>query len=294
MTYSIIARDAVTGEMGMAIQSYYYGCAPRTVAAEPGVGVIAMQMIPEATYGVDGLKGLADGVPPEKLLADLLAGDAARNVRQVAMLDNTGRVAAYTGAGCIPASGHCTADGVSVQGAMVEDASVWTETMGEFETSTGPLPDRMLRAMRAGERAGGDIRGRRAAALVIVASRVFSSWVASRPINIRVDDHPDPLAEVERHLALQRHMGAVELAFERGLGGDVAGAIDDYAALARVSPDDPDVTMRYGIMLAMAGDIQAARVQLDRMESVHSGWKKVTRRLIESGLLPNDPQLIQQ
>lgn len=291
MTYSIIAHDSKSGEMGIAIQSYYYGCAPRTVAAEPGVGVIAMQMIPEAMYGREGLKGLAEGVPPEVVLGDLIAADPRGGLRQVAMLDNAGRVAAYTGNACIPVSGHCTVDGASVQGAMVEDATVWLDTMEAFTSSTGPLADRLLAAMRAGERAGGDIRGKRTAALVIVSSRESPLWVMSRPINIRVDDNSEPLDEVERHLALQRHMGAVELAFDKGLGGDVAGAVDDFRALAASSPDDPDVTMRYGVMLAMAGDLESARVQLARMERVHSGWKKVTRRLVEAGLLPNDPRL---
>jgi uncharacterized Ntn-hydrolase superfamily protein len=128
--------------------------------------------------------------------------------------------------------------------------------------------------------------------MLVVADSQHASWVRSRPIDIRVDDHPDPLSEVERHLELQRHMGAIELAFERGLNGDIDGSIEDYAQIAKRSPDDPDVTMRYAIMLAKAERIPEAREQLSRMTKVHRGWADAVSRLVASGLLPDNDQLL--
>ena len=128
--------------------------------------------------------------------------------------------------------------------------------------------------------------------MLVIAPAQHLSWVRSRPIDIRVDDSPEPLAEVQRHLGIQRHMGAIELAFERGLGGDVQGAIDEYARLAKIAPDDPDVTMRYAIMLAKAGNIGAAREQLRRMSRVHEGWSRVPERLVHGGLLPDSEELL--
>lgn len=288
MTYSIIARDPVTGETGVAIQSYYYACGLRTIAALPGGGAVVVQMIPDQRYADEALPRMRQGEPPEDILSTLIQQDEGRDMRQVAMLDTMGRVAAFTGQGCIPASGHLVGVGCSVHGAMVESPRVWEQMMEAFVSATGALPERMLTAMRAGEMAGGDIRGKRAAALLVVAARESESWPESRPLNIRVDDHPDPLSEVERHVGLQRTMNEIELAFVRGLNGDVSGAVDDYRRLATSTPDDPDVTMRYGILLALSGDLDGARVQLKKMSGVHEGWAKVPSRLIASKFLPDD------
>lgn len=293
MTYSIVGRDSASGELGAILQSYYYGCGPRTLRASPGVGVVVMQMVPEMSYGTHGIASMADGLAPENILSELTSADSGRAMRQVAMMNSKGNAAAFTGEGCIPASGHLIGRDCCAQGAMVQSEGVWRAMVETFEATNGPLAERLINAMRAGESQGGDIRGKRAAAMLVVASTAQASWVRARPIDIRVDDHDDPLSEVERHLVLQRHMGAIELAFERGLAGDLEGAIHDYARLARVGPDDPDVTMRYAIMLAMAGDMSLAREQLHRMSRVHSGWAEVTNRLVAGGLLPNNKELLE-
>lgn len=292
MTYSIIGRDQQSGEIGVILQSYYYGCAPRTLLAAPGVGIVVMQMVPEMRYGTEGMASMSAGLPPDKILEGLTSTDASRAMRQVAMMNVEGECAAYTGTGCIPASGHALGDNCCAQGAMVKNERVWSAMIETFERTTGDLTDRLIKAMRAGENEGGDIRGTRAAAMLTVASEVSPSWIRSRPIDIRVDDHHGPLSEVQRHLELQRHMGAVELAFERGLGGDLEGAIDDYANIATTAPDDPDVTMRYAIMLAQHGEISRAREQLIRMARVHRGWADAVQRLVTAGLLPNDSELL--
>jgi uncharacterized Ntn-hydrolase superfamily protein len=292
MTYSVLAHDPATNQLGVLLQSYYYGCGPRTLHAVPGTGIVVMQMVPEIEYGTSGAAQMAAGRHPEEILDDLVKQDAAGAVRQVAMMNAQGDVAAYTGAGCIPVSGHQTHHGLSVQGAMVESEKVWSSAAEVFQSTKGALPERMITAMRAAENEGGDIRGRRAAAMIVVSCTDEKSWVLARPINIRVDDHADPLAEVEKQLAMQRHMAAIELAFERGLSGDAEGAVADYAAIAAHSPDDPDVTMRYGMMLAQCGRMREAREQLLKMTRIHPGWAKVPARLVESGLLPDNRELL--
>jgi uncharacterized Ntn-hydrolase superfamily protein len=292
MTYSIIGRDAETGELGVILQSYYYGCAPRTLLAAPGIGIVVMQMVPEMSYGTKGLESMAAGRYPSDILEEIAVADPGRALRQVAMMNSRGDAAGITGAGCIPESGHLLGENCCAQGAMVQSEKVWTAMVRTFENSTGLLAERLVDAMGAGEKEGGDIRGRRAAAMLVVAGAHHPSWVQSRPIDIRVDDHPDPLSEVERHLELQRHMGAVELAFERALGGDLQGSIDDYAQIAKAAPDDPDVTMRYAIVLAKAGNISGAREQLVRMTRIHRGWAEATGRLVAAGLLPDDDELL--
>lgn len=291
VTYSIIGRDSTTGDIGVLLASFYYGCAPRTLLATAGVGIVVMQMVPEMRYGTLGIARMSDGEHPSTILTELTSTDDSRGIRQVAMMCVDGSVSAYTGAGCIPYSGHLIGNNCCAQGAMVARENVWTEVARSFESSTGALPDRLISAMRAGDLAGGDIRGRRAAAMLVVSGAPQESWVRARPIDIRIDDHPDPLAEVERHLAIQRQMVAIELAFERGLGGDIAGAVGDYARIAQHAPEDPDVTMRYAIMLALSGRIEDAREQLQTMASVHSGWAEVPDRLIAAGLLLDDSRL---
>ncbi len=293
MTYSIIGRDAEAGEIGAIVQSYYYGCAPRTLLLEAGVGVVVMQMVPDMLYGTQGMAAMASHKSPASTLEELTSADSARAFRQVAMMDSQGEAAAFTGEGCIPASGHRIGRDCCAQGAMVESEMVWEAMVDAFDSEQGRLSERLIAAMRAGEREGGDIRGKRAAAMIVVSISNQLSWVRQRPIDIRVDDDPEPLIQVKRHLALQRHMGAIELAFERGLAGDVEGAVKDFAQIAHVSPHDPDVTMRYAIMLAKAGDMIEARRQLMRMSNVHSGWARVPYRLVKGGLLPQNKDLLE-
>lgn len=292
MTYSIIGYDKTSGKIGVVLQSYYYGCGPRTLAVEPGVGIVAMQMVPEEEYGKTGLREMQAGTQPEEIINALIANDPAVGLRQVAMVRSDGSAAAFTGAGCIPVSGHVTGAGFSAQGAMVESKSVWLAMADVFQAESGDLSKRLLSAIRAGENEGGDIRGRRAAALIVISADKSPSWVLSRPVNIRVDDHPDPLSEIQRHLDLQQRMGDIELAFERALSGDVDGSIDAYRKIATTNPDDPDVTMRFAIVLAMKQETAAAREQLSRMVRVHPGWAKVPDRLVAAGLLPDDPILL--
>ena len=205
-TYSIVARDAKTGEMGVAVQSHWFAVGAGVTWAEAGVGAIATQSFIDPGYGVRGLALLREGKPADEVLRLLLAADPQRETRQVAIVDTAGRVAAHTGAACIQAAGHRTGTQFSAQANLMANDRVWPAMSEAFEKSTGDLADRLLAALEAGEAAGGDIRGSQSAALLIVrASGSGRPWAgADRVFDLRVDDHPQPIAELSRILALHR------------------------------------------------------------------------------------------
>lgn len=198
MTYSIVARDPETGHLGVAVQSRAFGTGAVCPWALPGVGAVTTQSFAEVSYGVRGLELLAAGRPPADALEELLAADERRDFRQVACADARGRTAAHTGAACIPECGHIARENVSVQGNMLASAEVWPAMLEAFESSAGrPLGERLLDAMDAGEAAGGDFRGRQAGALLVVSGNADDPpW--QRIVDVRVDDHAEPLQELRR------------------------------------------------------------------------------------------------
>ena len=198
MTYSIVARDTETGELGVAVQSRAFNTGAACAWAEAGVGAVATQSFTERRYGPRGLALLAQGREPRDALDELLAADDGREVRQVAFLDTSGRTAAHTGTSCVPHAGHVSDANVSVQGNMLRSAEVWPAMREVFDATTGTLAERLLAALDAAEAAGGDYRGRQAAGLVVVAGEPDEQPSVERVFDLRVDDHEDPLRELRR------------------------------------------------------------------------------------------------
>src|SRR3989440_12752975 len=203
-TFSIVARDPETGELGVAVQSHWFSVGSNVAWAEAGVGAIATQSFIDPSYGRDGLDLMRGGASAEEALKSLLAKDEGRDVRQVAMIDARGRVAAHTGAKCIEAAGDHVGRNYSVQANLMSNARVWPAMARAFETTKGDLADRMLAALDAAQAAGGDIRGRQSAAIVVVTGKPTGKPWADRIFDLRVDDHPEPLKELRRLLTFQR------------------------------------------------------------------------------------------
>ena len=201
MTYSIVARDPTTGELGVAVQTRWPNVGETVPWAEPGVGAVATQSFSEKSYGPLGLERMRAGSSAPDALAALLADDQGRDVRQVGMVDSSGRAAAYTGARCVFAAGHITAANLSVQANMMERATVWPAMVEAYQTTAGPLADRMLAALRAAEAEGGDVRGRQSAALLVVPGS-GPAWATT--YDLRVEDDRAPLDELDRLLRLAR------------------------------------------------------------------------------------------
>jgi uncharacterized Ntn-hydrolase superfamily protein len=198
MTYSIVARDAETGELGVAVQSRAFNTGAACAWAEAGVGAIATQSFTERRYGPRGLALLGEGRDPREALDELLAADENREVRQVAFVDANGATAAHTGSQCIPHAGHLSDTNVSVQGNMLRSADVWPAMREAFDGTAGTLAEQLLAALDAAEAAGGDYRGRQAAGLVVVSGERDEQPSVDRVFDLRVDDHEDPLGELRR------------------------------------------------------------------------------------------------
>jgi uncharacterized Ntn-hydrolase superfamily protein len=193
MTWSIIARDSATGHFGIAVATRFFAVGARVPHIAAGVGAVATQALVNPYYGIDGLKHLREGASPRDTIAMLQATDAGHASRQVHIMDAAGRIAAYTGAECVDWCGHVEGRGFSIAGNMLAGERVLADTAAAYIAGdTLPFAQRLIAAMRAGEAAGGDKRGKQSAALLIHGSEEWSD------LDLRVDDHIDPLSEVER------------------------------------------------------------------------------------------------
>ena len=291
-TYSIVARDPVTGDMGVAVQSHWFSVGPVVAWAEAGVGAVATQSFVRVAYGPEGLAAMRAGEDPAQALARLVATDNSREVRQLAFVDAKGRVAAFTGERCIYAAGHQTGDGYSVQANLMESPTVWPAMAAAFEAAEGPLAERMLAALEAAEAEGGDIRGRQSVAIVVVRGTATDEPWTDRLVDLRVEDHPDPLGEMRRLLRLHRayeRMNAGDLRFEEG---DVEGAMEEYTAALALAPEVYEIAFWAGITLAGSGNEEEAIPLLRRAYAAEPRMRELVARLPASGLLPDDPDLI--
>src|SRR2546421_12195950 len=204
MTYSIVARDQETGELGVAVQSHYFQVGPVVPWALAGVGAVATQSMVNVSFGPLGLDYLKAGYTAGQALKALLAGDSEPRSRQVSIVDAAGNVATHTGAKCIPAAGHRTGDGFSVQANLMEKDTVWDAMAAAYSSAKAPLAERLLAALDAAEAEGGDIRGKQSAAMLVVTGNPTGHTWEDRIIDLRVEDAPDPLAELRRLLHIKR------------------------------------------------------------------------------------------
>lgn len=292
MTFSIVAYNSQTRELGGAVASFGFGVGPLALWARPGAGVVITQMIPEPSYAAVGLNRMEAGEAADTVLASLLETDAGAPQRQLAMLDPRGKVAAYTGAQCVAYAGHRAQAGISAQGAMLLNPGVWDEMYEAFASAKGSLAERLIAALEKGQSLGGDIRGHRAAALVVVRGEASDRPWRDRIVDLRIDDHPEPIRELRRLQSLNQLYSTSNDAFEAGLSGDMAGALEKFARLERGTPDDPDVASRHAILLAVSGDTANARRRFGACYRISDAWRELVRRLALAGFLPDDPRLL--
>jgi uncharacterized Ntn-hydrolase superfamily protein len=292
MTYSIVARDPATGELGLAVQSHYFGVGPVVGFAEAGIGAVATQSIVEPAYGPRGLDLMRAGSSAPETLHRLLADDSQEPHRQVAMLDRWGRVAVHTGGKCIQAAGHAVGEQVSAQANLMRDPGVPDAMLAAFRAAAGDLAARLLAALDGAESAGGDIRGRQSAALLVVAAKPGGGPSRERRFDLRVEDDPDPLRELRRLLELKRAYDHVEAGDSLAAEGDMAGALEEYAAARAQRPENPELAFWHGVALAGTGREAEARDALAEAFRAGDQWRELIRRLPAAGLLPDDPDLV--
>jgi uncharacterized Ntn-hydrolase superfamily protein len=285
-TFSVIARDARTGEMAVGVQSHWFSVGTLVSWGKSGVGVVATQSFVNPAFGPDGIRLMEEGNDAKKTLEMLIAGDSGRDGRQLAILDIHGNVASYTGKKCIQSANNITGDNYSVQANMMLNDKVVPAMAKAFESSAGmPLAERVLKTLWAGQEAGGDIRGKQSAVLIIVnGERVKNPWM-DKKIDLRVEDSAEPLKELERLLTIHHayeHMNNGDLAVEHG---DMVLALKEYGAAEAMVPGNLEMKFWKAIALANNGRLEEAVPILKLVFKEDMNWKELTRRLPSVGLL---------
>jgi uncharacterized Ntn-hydrolase superfamily protein len=284
-TYSIVARDPRSGQLGVAVQSHWFGVGTVVTWAEAGVGAVATQSLAEPSSGPDGLKLMREGVPAREALDRLTAADPGAPIRQVALVDAGGGTAVHTGSSCIEHSGHRTGPGFTCQANMMVSATVPEAMAAAYEAARGTLDERLLVALDAAEAEGGDVRGRQSAALLVVAPE-GEPW--RRLFDLRVDDHPDPLAELRRLHQLQRAYDLSERAEELVAEGRHEEAAPLFEQAAEVAPESDELLFWSGLAAAQGGDMTVALARVRAAAALNPSWYELLTRL-EPDVAPAAP-----
>jgi len=295
VTYSIVARDPESGRFGIAVQSHFLNVGPVVPWLEAGVGGVATQAMVNVAWGPMGLEMLRAGASAEEAVAALVASDPQAQARQVGVVDDQGRAAAHTGSETIPAAGHLVRDGFTVQGNLLERATCWPAMAEAYEAGLSEglsFAERLLRALEAAEREGGDVRGRQSAAIQIVESNVHAAAWRGRLMDLRVEDHPDPVPELRRiveiYLAYQLTDDAGDAA-KAGLDAD-----QRYARAREMAPDAYELVFWRGVELAAAGRLAEARRELGIAFAADRRWRTTLEHLAQSRREGVTPELAAQ
>ena len=284
-TFSIVARDPQTGEMGVAVQSHWFSVGSIVAWGEAGVGVVATQSFVNPSFGQRGLELLKTGKTAQEVVDELIASDEGRDVRQLAIVDSKGNSAGYTGAKCISEAGHIVGDNYSVQANMMLNNTVWGEMSKAFENSTGPLAERLVTALESAQNVGGDIRGKQSACLLVVKGQASGNLWEDRLIDLRVEDNPNPVVEIKRLLSVYRayeHMNKGDLAVEKN---DMKLAMDEYNAAMKMFPENLEMKYWTAVTLANTGGVEKALPMFKEIFIADKNWKELTKRLPSVGLL---------
>jgi uncharacterized Ntn-hydrolase superfamily protein len=264
----------------VAVQSHYFQVGPDVPWARAGVGAVGTQSFVNVSFGPLGLELLRGGSTAEQALKSLIAGDDKPDVRQLAIVDAAGSVAAHTGKRCIPAAGHVTGDGFSVQANLMERDTVWNAMAAAFTSAGGPLAERMLAALDAAEAEGGDIRGKQSAALLVVTGKPTGREWEDRIIDLRVEDSPEPLPELRRLLTIRRSLMADREADEAEEAGDRRAAVQKRLRALAIAPDLIELRFWTGLSLAEIGDLDEGCKLIAEAVAKNPRWLETIRRLV--------------
>jgi len=284
-TYSIVARDPQTGEMGVAVQSHWFSVGSIVAWGEAGVGVVATQSFVNPSFGPRGLDLLKKGMTAQEVVELLISTDEGREMRQLAIVDSKGNSYAFTGSKCISEAGHFVGNGYSVQANMMLNNTVWSAMSEAFENTKAPLAERLVEALEAAQNEGGDIRGKQSACLLVVRGDATGNLWEDRLIDLRVEDHSDPVTEIKRLLKVYRayeHMNKGDLAVEKN---DMKLAMDEYNAAMKMFPENLEMKYWTAVTLANTGEIEKSLPMFKEIFAADKNWKKLTKRLPIVGLL---------
>lgn len=291
-TFSIVARDPQTGEMGVAVQSHWFSVGSIVAWGEAGVGVVATQSFVNPSFGQRGLDLLKKGMTAQEAVDLLISTDEGRDVRQLAIVDAKGNSAGYTGSKCISEAGHIVGDNYSVQANMMLNNTVWGAMSKAFENSKGPLAERLVLALEAAQKEGGDIRGKQSACLLVVKGEASGNIWEDRLIDLRVEDNPQPIGEIKRLLKVYRayeHMNKGDLAVEKN---DMMLAMDEYNAAMQMFPENLEMKYWTAVSLANTGKVEKSLPMFREIFTVDKNWRELTKRLPAVGLLTVSEEIL--
>ena len=285
-TFSIVARDDKTGEMAVAVQSHWFSVGTAVSWGEAGVGVVATQSFVNKSFGIRGLELLKQGKSPQEAMDFLLSDDEGRDFRQVAILDKQGRVATHTGKSCIDYAGQANGENFSVQANMMLNGKVVPAMEKAWkENNEMPLAERVVAVLQAAQNAGGDIRGKQSAALLVFAAEASEEPWNDKLIDLRVDDSENPIKEIDRLLKVFRayeHMNQGDLYVEKN---EMKNAMDEYNAAMEMFPENLEMQYWTAITLANDKQIERASEMLQNIYTKDKNWRELTKRLPKVGLL---------
>ena len=291
-TYSIVARDPATGELGVAVQSHYFSVGPIVPWAEAGVGAVATQSLVLVDYGPNGLALMRQGMTAQQALDSLVRADAHNQGRQVAMVDARGNVAAYTGKACIPDAGHHTGEQYSVQANLMANDQVWPAMARAFEGAKGDLGERMLQALEAGQQAGGDIRGMQSAAIVVVKAQPSGRPWADRVCDLRVEDSPEPIQELRRLMRLRRAYNLEDAGDNAIAEKKPEEALRNYEQAMKLAPDVVELQFWAAVSMYTNGREREGLETFRKVFAREARWVPLIPRLAKAGLFPDDAKKI--
>ena len=290
-TYSIVAYDSVTGQFGAAVQSHYFKVAD-VIWLKPAVGAVATQSLVDFAYGPLGIEMMGKGKSATQTLEGLLASDPDNQVRQVAMVDRSGLVAAHTGDKCIAFAGHRTGKGYSCQANLMRNSTVWDAMAEAYEATNGDLAEKLMAALEAAEGEGGDIRGKQSAAMVVVTGQpTGKSWV-DRLVDIRVDDSPEPLVELRRLLDLTRAYKHMDRGDEYIAEEKYDEANREYSMAAELAPGNAEIRFWQAVTLVTVGQVDRSLPIFKEVFDADESWRILVPRLVGADLLPDDEKVI--
>ncbi len=287
-TYSIVARDPKTGELGVAVQSHWFSVGTKVSWAKAGIGAIATQSFINTSFGPRGLALLAAGCSADNVVAQLVAEDEGRELRQLAVVDSQGRAAAYTGQKCVAEAGHYVGKNFSVQANLMLTNTVWSAMARAFESTAGPLAERMLEALKAAQAEGGDIRGKQSAALLVVRGQSTGESWNDRLIDLRVDDHQEPIRELERLLRVYRAYEYMNDGEQKLEANQIDEALQAYQSAVELYPDNLETSFWYALTLATVGQLDKAIPLFSAIFARDENWRTVIPRLEAAGILRVD------
>ena len=293
-TYSIVALDAKTGQLGVAVQSHWFSVGTVVPWAKAGVGAVATQSIAEPSYGPKGLALMEQGIPADEALQSLLAKDLGENVRQVAMVDAQGNVGVHTGSRCISHASHLTGKNYSVQANIMAKPTVPSAMVQAFESTTGDLAERMLAALDAAEVEGGDLRGRQSAAMLVVSGEPTGDPWTDRIVDLEVADHEYPLIELRRLLRISKAYRHAQRGDEYMEKNEMDNALQEYSAAAKLYPENPELPFWTAVTLAQTGELQEALSIFKDVFSRNQNLRELVPRIVQAGFLTVDQNVLQQ